>query len=62
MKNKEASTEKMGTKPVKKLLLTMGIPMIISMVLQAVYNIVDSFCSCFLSHEYLRHQPKTTAA
>ena len=28
--------------PVKKLMLSMGIPMIISMVLQAVYNIVDS--------------------
>lgn len=32
----------MAETPVKKLLLTMGIPMIISMVLQAVYNIVDS--------------------
>lgn len=28
--------------PVRKLMLSMGIPMIISMVLQAVYNIVDS--------------------
>ena len=28
--------------PVGELLLSMGIPMIISMVLQAVYNIVDS--------------------
>ncbi len=28
--------------PIKKLMLSMGIPMIISMVLQAVYNIVDS--------------------
>lgn len=34
--------EKMATVPVKKLMLSMGIPMIISMVLQAVYNIVDS--------------------
>ncbi|MCM1508021.1 MAG: MATE family efflux transporter [Ruminococcus flavefaciens] len=33
---------KMESMPVKKLLLSMGIPMIISMVLQAVYNIVDS--------------------
>lgn len=32
----------MAETPVKKLLLRMGIPMIISMVLQAVYNIVDS--------------------
>ena len=33
---------KMETMPIRKLLLSMGIPMIISMVLQAVYNIVDS--------------------
>lgn len=33
---------KMEVMPVRKLLLSMGIPMIISMVLQAVYNIVDS--------------------
>ena len=34
--------EKMAALPVKKLMLSMGIPMIVSMVLQAVYNIVDS--------------------
>ena len=34
--------EKMAVTPVKKLLLSMGVPMILSMVLQAVYNIVDS--------------------
>lgn len=34
--------EKMAVMPVKKLMLSMGIPMIISMVLQALYNIVDS--------------------
>lgn len=34
--------EKMASLPVKKLMLSMGIPMIISMVLQAFYNIVDS--------------------
>lgn len=33
---------KMGTEPVDKVLLSMGIPMILSMVLQACYNIVDS--------------------
>ena len=32
----------MGTMKVNKLMLTMGAPMILSMVLQAVYNIVDS--------------------
>lgn len=34
--------DKMEILPVKKLMLRMGIPMILSMVLQAVYNIVDS--------------------
>lgn len=34
--------DKMGEMPIKKLMLSMGIPMILSMVLQAVYNIVDS--------------------
>lgn len=38
----EKSINKMGTMPVNKLMLTIGAPMIISMVLQAVYNIVDS--------------------
>ncbi|MGN0584431.1 MAG: MATE family efflux transporter [Ruminococcus sp.] len=38
---------RMAVMPVGKLMLSMGIPMIISMVLQAVYNIVDS---AFLSN------------
>lgn len=38
---------KMAEMPIKKLMLSTGIPMIISMVLQAVYNIVDS---AFLSN------------
>lgn len=33
---------RMGEEPIKKLLLTMGIPMIFSMMMQALYNIVDS--------------------
>lgn len=32
----------MGTMPVKKLLLNMGVPMMISMLVQALYNVVDS--------------------
>ncbi len=35
-------TNKLGTMPVNKLMLSLGIPMIISMMLQALYNIVDS--------------------
>ena len=41
MKKKE-SMNKMGTVPVGKLMLSMGIPMMLSMMLQALYNIVDS--------------------
>ncbi|MGN0171406.1 MAG: MATE family efflux transporter [Acutalibacteraceae bacterium] len=37
-----ASKNKMATVPIKKLMLTMGLPMILSMALQALYNIVDS--------------------
>ncbi len=33
---------KMAVMPVNKLMINMGIPMIVSMMLQAVYNIVDS--------------------
>lgn len=40
--NKEATANKMGTEAVPKVMLSMGIPIILSMVLQACYNIVDS--------------------
>lgn len=33
---------KMGTMPIPKLLFTMSLPMIISMIVQALYNVVDS--------------------
>ena len=33
---------KMANEPIRKLMLSMGIPMILSMALQALYNIVDS--------------------
>ena len=48
---KEDSMSRMGTVPVNKLMLSMGIPMILSMVLQAVYNIVDrAFVSNMQTH------------
>ena len=40
--NEELSMNKLGTMKISKLMLSMGIPMILSMMLQAVYNIVDS--------------------
>lgn len=43
----EVSMNKMGEEPVNKLMLKMGLPMIVSMAIQALYNIVDSyFVSC----------------
>ena len=33
---------KMGVMPIPKLILTMSLPMIISMLVQAMYNVVDS--------------------
>ena len=40
--SKTVTMNKMGTEPVPKVMLSMGIPMVLSMVLQACYNIVDS--------------------
>lgn len=40
--NDKAKMNKMGSEPIPKVMLSMGIPMILSMVLQACYNIVDS--------------------
>ena len=37
-----AERNRMKEMPVNKLMVQMGIPMILSMALQAVYNIVDS--------------------
>lgn len=42
MSNAVVKDNKMAVMPVNKLLINMGVPMIISMMLQAVYNIVDS--------------------
>lgn len=35
-------TNSMGVKPISKMLIFMGVPMIISMALQALYNIIDT--------------------
>ena len=41
--NRDESREnKMGTMPVNKLLISMSLPMMISMLVQALYNVVDS--------------------
>jgi putative MATE family efflux protein len=43
MHPKETAPNKMATAPIGRLMLSMGVPMILSMVLQAFYNIVDSY-------------------
>lgn len=42
MSNSAVKDNKMAAMPVNRLMINMGVPMIISMMLQAVYNIVDS--------------------
>ena len=44
---------KMGTMPINKLLLTMAAPMILSMIIGALYNIVDSIFVSNYSEEAL---------
>ena len=48
-----ASENKMGIMPENKLLLNMALPMIISMLIQACYNIVDSYFVAKLSQDAL---------
>lgn len=44
---------KMGTMPIPKLLISMSLPMMISMLVQALYNIVDSMFVAMLNEEAL---------
>lgn len=43
MSQTTTAENKMGVLPVQKLILTMGVPMIFSMIIQALYNIIDSY-------------------
>ncbi len=49
----EPQENKMGTMPVKKLLISMSLPMMISMLVQALYNVVDSIFVAQLSEQAL---------
>lgn len=52
----QETMNKMGVEPVSRLLLSMGFPMIVSMALQALYNIVDSyFVSCMKDTSAVTH-------
>ncbi len=51
--NKIIAENKMGTMPVNKLLLGMSLPMMLSMLVQALYNIVDSIFVAMISEDAL---------
>ena len=48
-----AQENKMGTMPINRLLVTMSLPMVISMLVQAMYNIVDSIFVSMISQAAL---------
>ena len=50
---KAAAQEKLGTMPIGRLLVTMSVPMMISMFIQALYNAVDSMFVARLSEDAL---------
>ena len=43
MQNKAPAENKMGVMPIPKLIINMSLPMILSMLVQALYNVVDSY-------------------
>jgi Na+-driven multidrug efflux pump len=53
MENKEHSGNIMGRQSINRLLLSMSIPMMISMMVQALYNIVDSIFIAQISENAL---------
>jgi putative MATE family efflux protein len=48
-----AKENKMGTMPVKRLIISMSLPMMISMLVQALYNVVDSIFVSQIGEEAL---------
>ena len=51
--SEERQENKMGVMPVRKLLISMSLPMMISMLVQALYNVVDSYFVAKLSQDAL---------
>ena len=51
--SEELRENKMGTMPVRRLVLSMSLPMMIAMLVQALYNIVDSMFVAQLSEDAL---------
>ena len=53
MQEEQFQENKMGVMPVNRLLLTMSVPIMISMLVQALYNVVDSIFVAQLSEDAL---------
>ena len=53
MDNNQIRENKMGTVPINKLLISMSLPMMLSMLVQALYNIVDSIFVSYISENAL---------
>ena len=51
--NPNAGANRMGTMPIGRLLLSMAVPMMLSMMVQALYNVVDSIFVAQLSEDAL---------
>ena len=51
--NPKAGADRMGTMPVGRLLISMAVPMMLSMMVQALYNVVDSIFVARLSEDAL---------
>ena len=51
--NNQPAENKMGTMPINRLLLSMSLPMVISMLVQAMYNIIDSVFVAQIGEEAL---------
>lgn len=51
--NAKPAENKMGTMPINRLLISMSLPMIISMLVQAMYNIIDSVFVAQIGEEAL---------
>ncbi len=51
--NQQPQENKMGVMPVNRLLITMSLPMMISMLVQALYNVVDSVFVSYISEDAL---------
>ena len=61
MAEKIVRENKMGTMPVTRLLLSMSLPMIASMLVQALYNVVDTMFVSYIPYEGVGESPAVAA-